>query len=452
MPGRRTAEIFSNDITHSWHPFTQMRDYAATEPLLVESAEGNWLVDTDGRRLLDGVASLWCNVHGHRVPEIDAAISSQLERVAHSTMLGSGSVPSIELATELARVSPPGLERVFFAENGASAVEIALKMAFQHWQLRGQSQRTRFLAFENAYHGDTLGAMSVGGIELFHNTFRPLLFDVLRAPSPYHFRCPEGHRDHAECGRFCLQRVDDLLAAHAGQVCAVVLEPLVQGAAGMLTQPPGFVAAVAELCRRHDVLLILDEVATGFGRTGTMFACEQEGVSPDLLVLGKGITGGYLPLSAVLATEMVFESFLGEVSTGRTFYHGHTYTGNQLACAAALANLGLFESGPVLENARARALDLATALESLAELPCVGEVRQRGLMVGIELVADRATRAPFDPGLRTAWRTCLRLREHGVLLRPLGDVVVLMPPLSITPAEIDLIAGALGRELPAIGA
>ncbi|HEV3231984.1 MAG TPA: adenosylmethionine--8-amino-7-oxononanoate transaminase, partial [Candidatus Dormibacteraeota bacterium] len=432
---RSTDDLFRADVAHVWHPFTQMADYAATEPLIVDSAEGNWLVDTEGRRYLDGVSSLWCNVHGHRVPEIDDAIRAQLGRVAHSTLLGSGSVPSIELAAKLAEIAPAGLTRVFYAENGASAVEIALKMAFQHWRHRGQPGRTRFLAFANAYHGDTLGAVSVGGIELFHEAFRPLLFDVLRAPSPYHYRCPDGHAGHEECGRHSLAVADRLLAEHAGEVGAVILEPLVQGAAGMITQPPGFLAGLAEVCRRHDVLLILDEVATGFGRTGTLFACEQEGVAPDLLVLGKGITGGYLPMSAVLAGDAFAEPFLGAPTAGRTFYHGHTYTGNQLCCAAALANLDLFDTRDVVARGREAATLLASQLERFEELPAVGQVRQRGLMVGIELVADRETRAVPDPRRRLAWNVCLGLRRRGVLIRPLGDVVVLMPPLSIRPEE-----------------
>jgi adenosylmethionine-8-amino-7-oxononanoate aminotransferase len=459
-PTRRTTEdLFRADVAHVWHPFTQLAEYARTEPLIVERAEGGWLIDTEGRRYLDGVSSLWCNVHGHRVAEIDEAIRAQLDRVAHSTMLGSASVPSIELAERLVAIAPEGLTRVFYAENGASAVEIALKMAFMHWRARGQPRRTRFLAFDNAYHGDTIGAVSVGGIELFHDAFRPLLFDALRAPSPYHYRCPDGHASHAECGRHCLDAAERLLREHDGEVCAVILEPLVQGAAGMITQPPGFVRALAEMCRRHDVLLILDEVATGFGRTGTMFACEQEGVTPDLLVLGKGITGGYLPLSAVLVADAVAEPFIGlpqgdgetgAYGAGPVLYHGHTYTGNQLCCAAALANLELFETRDAVARAAETATLLASHLEAFEALPCVGEIRRRGLMVGIELVADRDTRAAPNPARRLAWGVCTALRRRGVLIRPLGDVVVLMPPLSILPEELELLTSALHAELRAV--
>jgi adenosylmethionine-8-amino-7-oxononanoate aminotransferase len=446
----RTRRLAVEDSAHVWHPFTQMEDYAGAEPLIVESAEGNWLIDSDGRRLLDGVSSLWCNVHGHRVPKIDAAIRAQLDRVAHSTLLGSGSVPAIELAGRLAAIAPGDLGHVFYAENGASAVEIALKMAFQYWQQRGQPKRRRFLSFAEAYHGDTLGAMSVGGIELFHDKFSALLFDTLRAPSPYFYRCPDGHASHLQCGDHCLAVLDQLLDRHTGEVCAVILEPLVQGAAGMITQPRGFLAGVAEICRRHDVLLILDEVATGFGRTGTMFACEQEGVSPDLLVIGKGLTGGYLPLSAVLAGEEVYSAFLGTPTSGRTLFHGHTYTGNQLCCAAALANLALFEEQAVVEVAAARALDLSARLEALDGMAHVGEIRQRGLMAGIELVSVRETREPFAAERREAWNLCLRLRERGILIRPLGDVLVLMPPLSIRPDELALLVDGVGEEVAAL--
>jgi adenosylmethionine-8-amino-7-oxononanoate aminotransferase len=442
--------LFAKDVAHVWHPFTQMRDYAATEPLIVAAAEGNWLIDTEGKRYLDGVSSLWCNVHGHRVQAIDDAIRDQLNRVSHSTLLGSGNVPSIELAEQLAGLTPSGLDHIFYAENGASAVEVAIKMAFQYWQHRGEPRRRRAIAFDNAYHGDTLGAVSLGGIELFHDAFRPLLFDVLRAPSPYFYRCADGHHGHEECGDHALGVVASLLRQNTDEVCAVILEPLVQGAAGMITQPRGFVHKLAQLCREHDVLLILDEVATGFGRTGTLFACEQEDVVPDLLVMGKGLTGGYLPLAAVAANERVYDAFLGDAMSGRTFYHGHTYTGNQLCCAAALANLRLFQEAGVVEVARASAQELASRLERLSEDEHVGEVRQRGLMVGIELVADRDTRRPFPAEHRVAWNVCLRMRERGALIRPLSDVVVLMPPLSIRPDEIEMLVDGVTAEIAAI--
>ncbi len=437
-PSPRTVALAAADKAYVWHPFTQMQDYVAGEPLIIERGEGSYLIDTEGRRYLDGVSSLWVTVHGHRKAELDAAIVDQLGRIAHSTLLGIANVPSIELARRLVAVAPPGLTKVFYAENGASAVEIALKMAFQYWQHRGQPRRTRFLSLDNAYHGDTLGAVSVGGIDLFHARFAPLLFPRLRAPSPYCYRCPLGQR-YPECGIACVEELGRELAAHPGEVAAVIVEPLVQGAAGMLTQPPGYLRRVRELCDAHDTLLIADEVATGFGRTGRLFACEHEGVTPDLLVVGKGITGGYLPLSAVLTTQAVYDAFLGDYTEFKTFFHGHTYTGNPLCCAAALANLDLFERERTLERLAPRIAQLAAGLERFRALPHVGDVRQRGFMVGIELVADKATAAPYPVEARVGWRVIMAARQRGAVLRPLGDVIVLMPPLSISAEELDTL-------------
>ena len=335
------------DRDHLWHPFTQQRGWCEEEPLMIERAEGSQLIDDTGRRYLDGVSSLWCNVHGHRHPGIDAAVRDQLDRVAHSTMLGLSHPGAAELAARLVEIAPPGLSRVFYSDSGSTATEIALKMAFQYQQQRGgqHARRTSFVHLRDAYHGDTIGSVSVGGIDLFHATYRPLLFDA-HAAEP---------GDAAD-----LERV---LALHEEEIAAVIVEPLVQGAAGMLTHPPGYLRAVRELCDRFGVLLICDEVATGFGRTGTMFACEQEGVAPDLLCLGKGLTGGYLPLAATLTTERVYEGFLGGPEEGRTFFHGHTYTGNPLACAAALASLDVFERERTLERLQPKIRLLRELLE-----------------------------------------------------------------------------------------
>ncbi|HEY8200185.1 MAG TPA: adenosylmethionine--8-amino-7-oxononanoate transaminase, partial [Actinomycetota bacterium] len=334
----RPNRLAALDRAHVWHPFTQMKGWLASEPLVVERGEGFELVDVEGRRYLDGVSSLWVTVHGHRVPEIDAAVADQLGRIAHSTLLGLANVPSIELAAELVRLAPPGLDKVFYSEAGACAVEVALKMAFSFWQHQGVTAKTTFLSLDNAYHGDTLGAVAVGGIDLFHAAYRPLLFPVLRAPSPYCYRCPLGLA-HPACGIACAEGLGEILASRHAEVAAVVLEPLVQAAGGMITAPHGYLRRVRELCDAHDVLLIVDEVATGVGRTGTFFACEQEDVGPDILVAGKGLTGGYLPLAATMTTQRIFDAFLGEHDEAKTFFHGHTYTGNPLACAAALANL-----------------------------------------------------------------------------------------------------------------
>ncbi len=361
---------------------------------------------------IDGVSSLWCNVHGHRHPAIDAAIREQLRQVAHSTLLGLSHEPAIELAERLVAIAPEGLTRVFYSDSGSTAVEVALKMAFQWWAQRDEPQRTGFICLENAYHGDTLGAVSVGGIDTFHSLYEPLLFESWQARA--------GDAAH----------LAELLERHGQRVAAVIVEPLVQGAAGMLMQPPGYLRAVRELCDRHGVLLICDEVATGFGRTGAMFACEHEGVSPDFLCLGKGITGGYLPLAATLTTERVYEGFLGRFEELRTFFHGHTYTGNALACAAAVATLKIFERERTIESLQPKIELLERLLaHRIAILPGVAEVRQRGFMVGIQL-ADQ------PPELRLGHKVTLAARRRGAIVRPLGDVVVLMPPLAITEAAL----------------
>jgi adenosylmethionine---8-amino-7-oxononanoate aminotransferase len=403
-------DLVAADRAHLWHPFTQQRGWTEETPLIVERAEGTDLIDVDGRRYIDGVSSLWCNVHGHRHPRLDAAVRTQLDRMAHSTMLGLTHRPAVELAQRLVEIAPPGLTRVFYSDSGSTAAEIALKMAFQYWKQRGEERR-RFVALRMAYHGDTIGSVSVGGIDLFHSLYRPLLFDTLKAEP--------GDVAH----------MDALLRDHEGDVAAVIMEPLVQGAAGMLVHPPGYLRAVRELCDRYDVLLILDEVATGFGRTGRMFAAEHEGVSPDLLCLAKGITGGYLPLAATLTTERIYEGFLGEVHEFRTFFHGHTYTGNPLACAAALACLDVFREERTLERLGPKIELLRALLESVAALPTVREVRRCGFMVGIELEEQ-----PVE--MRMGHRVTLEARRRGAIIRPLGDVVVLMPPLAIPDADL----------------
>jgi adenosylmethionine-8-amino-7-oxononanoate aminotransferase len=404
-------DLVAADRAHLWHPFTQQRGWAREEPVIVERAEGTDLVDTDGRRYVDGVSSLWCNVHGHRHPRIDAAVRAQLDKVAHSTMLGLSHPPAIELAQRLVRIAPPGLTRVFYSDSGSTAAEIALKMAFQFWAQQGESGRTRFVALRDAYHGDTIGSVSVGGIDLFHSLYRPLLFDTLKA----------------EPGD--VEELRRLLAGHAGQVAAVIMEPLVQGAAGMLVHPQGYLCAVRELCDEFQVLLVLDEVATGFGRTGRMFACEHEGVAPDLLCLAKGLTGGYLPLAATLASERVYEGFLGEFEQFRTFFHGHTYTGNPLACAAALATLEVFEEERTLARLQPKIELLGELLGPLARHPAVTEIRRCGFMTGIEL-------GGYPVELRMGNRVTLEARRRGAIIRPLGDVVVLMPPLAISERDL----------------
>lgn len=436
-----------------WKPFTQMTDLAREEPLVVARGEGRWLVAEDGRRFYDGVSSLWCNVHGHRVPAIDRAIRRQLARIAHTTLLGPTHAPAEELARRLVAVAPRGLSRVFYSDNGSTAVEVALKMAFQYHRQKSRPDRGRnvFLALSNAYDGDTLGAVGVGGIDLFHKTYGPLVRRALRVPAPHAYRCPIRHRHGGEaCWRACLAVLDRTLARHGHRVAAFVFEPLVQGAAGMLMHPPAYLRAAAARARRAGALLVADEVATGFGRTGSLFACDAAGVRPDLLCLAKGLTGGYLPLAATLTTERIYRAFLGPYASFRTFFHGHTYTGNPLACAAALANLALLEKNRVVEGVARKATALARALETLRDHPHVGDVRQRGFMVGIELVADRVAKRPFPPARRVGYRVCLACRSRGLLIRPLGDVVVLMPPLTATPRELFWMVRVVHGALDAI--
>jgi adenosylmethionine-8-amino-7-oxononanoate aminotransferase len=442
------ATLRAWDIAHVWHPFTPLADWAASEPLVIERAEGCTLIDTEGRRYLDGVSSLWCNVHGHRHPALDAAIRAQLDKVAHSTLLGLTHPTAIELAHRLVEIAPKGLTRVFFSDDGATAVEVALKMAFQYWRQKPvpEPERTQFVALGNAYHGDTLGDVSVGGVDRFHAMFGPLLFPALRAPSPHCYRCPLD-LERTQCGMACLGEVDKLLDAHAGRVVAVVVEPLVQGAAGMIVHPEGYLKGLRELTRKHGTLLIADEVAVGFGRTGAMFACDREEVAPDFLCLAKGLTGGYLPLAATLTTEEIYSAFYGRAADGKTFYHGHTYGGNPLGAAVALASLQVFEDEQTLVNLRPKIDRLATWLVEMAGHRAVGDVRQSGLIAGVELVANKATKQPypFDRGLGAD--ICRRARSHGLIIRPLGDVLVIMPPLSITLEQLDTMLAVIRRSL-----
>lgn len=434
----RLRRLAALDRKHLWHPFTPADEWEREDPpLIVERGEGAYLIDVEGRRYLDGVSSLWVNLHGHRREELDRAVRDQLGRIAHSTQLGMGHPAPIELAARLAGIAPPGLTRVFYSDSGATAVEIALKMAFQYQRQRTPPRpgKGRFMALGLAYHGDTLGAVSAGGIDLFHHIFGPLLFPVLRIEAPYCCRCPRGAAE-PPCPVCAGEEAEAAILAHAEELAAVILEPMVQGAAGMIVQPPGFLRRIREACTRADVLLIADEVATGFGRTGRMFACEHAGVSPDILCLAKGITGGYLPLAATLATEAIYDAFRGAPEEGRTFFHGHSYTGNPLGCAAALANLDIFEKDRTLDALQPKIARLWRELESLRDLPHVGEVRGLGFMAGIELVRDKAAKAPFGPALRMGRRVILAARKRGLAIRPLGDVVVLMPPYCVSEDEI----------------
>jgi adenosylmethionine-8-amino-7-oxononanoate aminotransferase len=418
-----------------------MQQYLREKPVIIKQGEGSYLIDVEGNRYLDGVSSLWVTLHGHCHPELNRAIKEQLDRIAHSTLLGLANVPSILLAQKLVEITPPGLNKVFYSDNGATAVEIALKIAFQYWQQKdgGRYRRkTKFISFVNAYHGDTIGSVSVGGIPLFHGIFKPLLFECLHAPAPFCYRCPLG-LERESCGMACLNQLEGLLEKHREEVAALIIEPLVQGAAGMITAPDGFLRRVRELCSKYNVLLIADEVAVGFGRTGRLFACEHEDVTPDLMCLAKGITGGYLPLAATLATDEIYEAFLGEPEECKTFYHGHTYTGNPLACAAALASIELFEKTDLLASLQPKIDLLRRGLENFRDLPHVGDIRQRGMMVGIELVVDKDTKEPYAMKEQIGHRVILEARGRGLILRPLGNVIVLMPVLSMSNEELNRV-------------
>jgi adenosylmethionine-8-amino-7-oxononanoate aminotransferase len=409
------------------------------DPIIISRAEGHYLVDDHGRKYLDGVSSLWCNVHGHRKRELDDAIKDQLDRFAHSTFLGLSHVPGIQLAQKLVEIAPHGLKRVFYSDSGATAVEIALKMAVQYWQLKGESRRTQVVSLAESYHGDTVGSMSVGFSETFHRFHKSMLFPVLRITPPHVFRYYKAMSEAAALAA-ALQEAEQMIAEHKSTVAALIMEPLMQGAAGMWSQPVGYLTALSEICRRNDILFIVDEVATGFGRTGKMFACEHAGVSPDILCMAKGITGGYLPLAATVTTEEIFSAFLGEYKEFKTFFHGHTYTANPLGCAAAIANLEIFVRESVIENMQPRIANLQKTLrEDFLSLRHVSDVRQWGYMIGIELVDDKGSRKSYPAENRTGHMVILEARKHGVMIRPLGDVIILMPPLSMADGELNLM-------------
>jgi len=357
------------------------------------------------------------------------------------------------LAKRLVDIVPPGLCKVFYSDNGSTAVEIGIKMAFQYWQHKGKSEKTRFISFRNAYHGDTIGAVSVGGIDIFHEVFRPLLFPTIQAPSPYCYRCELSEsRDPSSCGRACLQQLERLLAENVSSLAGLVIEPLVQGAGGMIVQPPGFIRTVRELCDRYGILMIADEVAVGFGRTGTMFACEQEGVTPDIMALSKGITAGYLPLAATMTTREVYDAFLGEYRELKTFFHGHTFTGNPVACAAALASLELFEKEQLLAQLPEKIEYLGRRLEAMRGMPHVGDVRHKGMIGGLELVRDKETREAYDWEERIGMKVCHEARKRGLFLRPLGNVIVVFPPLSITLEELGALLDGIELSIAAVTA
>lgn len=426
-------QLLKKSKQYMWLPFTQMSDYEK-DPLIIASGEGVTVTDIHGKTYLDGYSSLWLNVHGHRKKELDEAIQTQLQSIAHSTLLGAANIPSILLAEKLVELVPEKLTRVFYSDSGATSVEIAVKMAYQYWQNKGLEKKTRFVTVSNGYHGDTVGTMSVGSIELYHKVYTSLLFDALVIPFPSVYRHPSG--DDKTVREESLRALRLLFEERHEEIAGMVLEPMIQGAGGMNTMPAGYLKGVEKLCKEFNVLLIVDEVATGFGRTGKMFAVEHEGIEPDLMTVAKGLTGGYLPVAATFATEEIYNAFYGEYEEMKTFFHGHSYTGNQLGCAVALANLEIFEKEQLVKQAEEKAAFLKELLVDVQQLPHVGDVRQCGLMCGIEIVKDKHTKESFPVENRVAYQATLEMRELGLLTRPLGDVIVLMPPLATSHEQL----------------
>ncbi|MEP6888154.1 MAG: adenosylmethionine--8-amino-7-oxononanoate transaminase [Nitrospirales bacterium] len=441
---RGTRQLAQWDHDYLWHPFTQMKEWEQEDPIIIERGKGCYLIDTEGRRYLDGTSSIWVNLHGHRHSTLDQALRQQIEKVAHSTLLGLSNPPAIKLARALVRIAPKGLTRVFYSDDGSTAVEVALKMAVQYWQQRKPrlGSKRMFVNLKLAYHGDTAGAMSVGNIQLFHERFHPLLFPTLKVDAPYCYRCPL-KLTYPSCRLACIEPIERLLKTRHKDIAGFIIEPLVQAAAGMITAPPGYLTRIRELCTKYNVLLIADEVATGFGRTGKMFACQHEGVTPDLMAISKGLTGGYMPLAATLATEEIYQAFLGEYREWKTFFHGHSYTGNPLSCAVALANLEVFRQEHTLKHLQPKINALSRLLTPLTDHPHVGEIRQCGFMVGIELVNDKAKREPYPLKERAGHRVAMDARKRGLLLRPIGNVIVLIPPLMTTIANLTLMVDML---------
>ena len=432
----QNAALANRDLAHVWHPCTQMHDHEALPPIPVRRATGVWLEDYAGRRYLDAISSWWVNLFGHANPAISTAVAAQARELEHVLLAGFTHEPVVRLAERLCGLAPPGLNRCFFADNGSAAIEVALKMSFHFWRNCGRDRKRRFATLTNSYHGETLGALSVGDVELYRETYRPLLLDVITVPSPDCYQRAPG-ASWAQHSRASFRAMEETLERHAHELAAVIVEPLVQCAGSMRMYDPVYLALLREACDRHQVHLIADEIAVGFGRTGTLFACEQAGITPDFLCLSKGLTGGYLPLSTVLTSDGVYSAFYAEYLAQRAFLHSHSYTGNPLACAAANATLDIFEREPVLERNRALAAHLGRSAARLADHPHVAEIRQTGMILAVEVVADRATRAPFPWQERRGRRMHRHALEHGVLLRPLGEVVYFMPPYVITPAEID---------------
>jgi len=446
MENELYQELSLKNKQYVWHPFTQMQDYINEEPLIISHGKDRKLFDVLGNEYYDGVSSIWLNVHGHNIKDLNEAINEQLNKVAHSTLLGMANIPAILLAERLVNIAPDGLEKVFYSDSGATAVEIAIKMAYQYWRNIGKNEKNTFVTMKEAYHGDTIGAVSVGAIDLFHQAYSDLLFPSIKLSYPHLYRSKyEGTRE--DVTKAYLNEVENLFIEKADSIAALIIEPIVQGASGIIVMPPGYLKGLDALCKKYEVLLIADEVATGFGRTGKMFACEQEGITPDILTCGKGLTGGYLPVSATLTTNTIYEAFLGTYEEQKTFFHGHSYTGNPLGCAVALANLDLFEKNQLINHVEEISSFIEESLRKFYDLQHVGDIRQSGVMIGIELVLSKETKEPFHWNDRVGVRVTKRAKELGLLTRPLGNVIVFMPPLASTKSELDEMLNILYKAI-----
>ncbi|MED9853259.1 MAG: adenosylmethionine--8-amino-7-oxononanoate transaminase [Succiniclasticum sp.] len=438
------------DKKYIWHPFTQMKGWLEAPQLVIDHGEGVRLYDTEGREYLDAISSLWVNIHGHRRKEINDAIIAELNKVEHSTLLGLINEPSAELAEKLVEVTPAGLNKVFYSDDGSTAVEAAIKIAFQYWNYAGHPEKKDFINLGDSYHGDTVGAVSVGNVEVFHKAYKPLLFGTHRVTCPSFYHSKLGLSSEKEFLAYLLTELEDYLQEHASHTAAMIIEPLCQCAAGMLMQPEGYIKGVRELTKKYNVLLIVDEVAVGFGRTGAMYACDREQVLPDMMCLSKGISAGYLPLGATMVTDEIYNAFLGEPTEYKTFYHGHSYTGNNLACAAGLASLKIFAKDQVITGLPPKIAMLQQHFAKMGEMEFVGDARQCGMLGGIELMADKAKKIPFNARLQMAGGICQNARKYGLIIRNIGDVIVVMPPLVSTPAEIDEMMSRLEKSMEEI--
>ena len=445
------SAIEKKDKEFVWHPFTQMLDWEKEDNIVIEKGDGIYLYDIHGNKYIDGVSSLWVNIHGHNNKELNEAIKEQIDKISHSTLLGLANVPSSVLAEKLIEIAPASLKKVFYSDSGSTSVEIAIKVAFQYFRQKGSKYKNKkkFIAATSAYHGDTIGSVSIGGMELFHSIYKPLLFDTLRITYPYCYRCPFNLK-YPNCELYCAKEAEKIITYYADQAAAVVIEPMIQGAAGMITMPAGYMKKIEKVCRDNEVLLIIDEVATGFGRTGKMFACEHEDINPDAMCIAKGITGGYLPMAATLFSQEIYEGFLANFEDNKTFFHGHTYTGNQLAAAAAVKSLELFKKNNIINAIAPKIEHFSKLLKKFDALNNVGEVRTIGLMAGIELVADKNTKEPYPQKDKIGHKVILKAREKGVIIRPLGDIIVILPPLVIEKNEIDELLSVVYDSIKAV--